>query len=165
MSKQKILVVSVVLLIIINLATLSFMWFSKHHRGEHFKRKEAHSGEMILERRLKLNDEQVEAFSKAREEHFEKTDRIIASIHEQRRELNNAISTQQPESEVKEIISAIGKSTVQLEELNFTHMRQLRALCDENQQKKFDVLIRKILEKGPHFKKRKRRRSHGKGGH
>ncbi len=158
MTNQKTLLVTVILLVIINLATLSFMWFTRRDSPRLRKFKSDRRSEMIFERRLKLTEEQVEAFRKAREEHFALTTPLLETIHTNSVKLNDANSFQLEDSEVEQLTTSIGEATAQLEKYKFMHIQELRSICNEKQKKEFDAILNKVLERGPLPKMRKRRR-------
>ncbi|MEL7002776.1 MAG: periplasmic heavy metal sensor [Bacteroidota bacterium] len=157
MTKRNILVATVIVLVVINLATLSFLWFTRQESTP--GRRIGHPGksEMILERRLKLNEHQLEAFKEARNEHFDLTSPIIESIHQNRLKINSAIPDNLTSDEIDSLADKVGMLTAQLEKYNFTHLQQLRAICDEKQREKFDVLTKKIFERGPRMRMKKRK--------
>lgn len=154
---QKTLIITIIVLVVINLTTLSFLWLtrSKSHRTiRPFPDKRI---EQVLEKRLKLSKEQSEAFKNAREEHFEKTAPLIDLIHKNRQKLNNPASDQLTASEVDVLTASIGTSTTQLETYNFDHMQRLRNICDETQRKKLNHLMNRMIERG-HTSRTKRRK-------
>lgn len=163
MAKQKILIATIVILVVINLATLSFMWFSKSGGSKRYRTDSRNRTEMILERRLKLSEDQVEAFREAREEHFKETTPIMESIHANRVKFNNTNSYELEENEIKLLADSIGVLTAQLERYNFEHMQELRAICNENQKKRFDAITKKMFEHGARPKIRAKRRNKRRG--
>lgn len=163
MARQKILIATIIILVIINLGTLSFMWFTKSKGAKRHRTDTPQRTEMILERRLKLTESQVEAFKEAREEHFIITAPIMESIHTNRVKLNNPDSYDLGEDEITVLADSIGTLTAQLEKHNFAHMQELRSICDENQKKRFDAITKKMFEHGSRPKLRKKRRNKRRG--
>ena len=59
MNKQKILIMAVVVLVILNVTTLSLLWFSKPGKQHHRTMRKHSDVEHFLKRRLNLTDEQA----------------------------------------------------------------------------------------------------------
>lgn len=164
MLKQRVLIISIVILVVINLAMMSFMWFTREGKGPRIRRLSSEKRtERVLEKRLKLNEDQLVQFKEAREMHFEMTNPLIESIHDNRVKLNSREAFRLSKTEVENITESIGKLTTELEQYNFTHIQKLRSICNEEQKKKFDMLISKMVEqgRGPKIRKKRRSRRHG----
>jgi len=147
MSKQRILIIAVVVLVVLNIATLSFLWMSKYDKHKHRKMKHKPDVENYLVRRLNLSPEQADAFKIAREQHFKQTHELQRSLHDNRKRLTELLSDTDT-SQQNELLVNIRDQNIQIEKLNFQHLQNLRSICTDEQKLKFDSVIFKVVDKG-----------------
>lgn len=155
MNKQRILTIAVVILVIMNIATLSFIWISENPEHQHRKKKKRPDVERYLTRKLNLSAEQAEAFKIARGKHFEHTDDLMRSLRDDRQMLSQMLSNSDT-TEQNELMLAIAEKNAKLEKLNFIHLQNLRGICTAEQKQKFDSVIFKVIDKGAGYRKEKR---------
>ena len=153
MGKQRTLIIAVVILTIMNIATLSFLWFSKSDKRHHRNMRQQPNVENYLTRKLKLSKEQADEFKTARRKHFENTQSLLRSLHADRHSLSEMLSNVDTIKQ-NELILKISNKNAQLERLNFLHFQNLRAICTEEQKQKFDSVISKVIDKGTRFRKK-----------
>ena len=147
MNKQRILIIAVVVLVVLNVATLSFLWMSKYDKHQHRTKKKKPHVEQYLTRQLDLSPEQADAFKLAREVHFEQTHELQRSLHDDRKKLTELLSDTDT-SRQNELLSSIADQNTQIEKLNFQHLQNLRRICTDEQKSKFDSVIFKVIDKG-----------------
>ncbi|MEQ8924794.1 MAG: periplasmic heavy metal sensor [Fulvivirga sp.] len=152
MKRNRFLIATIVVLVVINLITLTLLW--NMNKGFDDEDPRRHRHEMFFERKLGLNDEQIEKFEEARRKHFEKMKSINREIRELRNEMSSLMK-ERKENEAKEIISKIGTKYEELELANFDHFRELRSYCNPTQQQIFDSVMNKVTS-------HPRRRGHGR---
>jgi len=153
MNKQKILTIAVVILVVMNIATLSFIWISENSEHHHRKKKKRPDVERYLSRKLDLSAEQAEAFKTAREKHFEHTDDLMRSLRDDRQMLSQMLSNTDTARQ-NEMMLRIAEKNAELERLNFIHLQNLRSICTVEQKQKFDSVIFKVIDKGAGYRKR-----------
>ena len=149
--KNKLLYTLIVILVVLNLGTLSFMWYMKLNppRPETMQAPPPISGADFLNEELKFSKEQNEKIEKLREEHFQ----TVRKIKDEGRGLRDLFfsNLSKPDidsAKVYEIANAIAMSEKQVELATFYHMRKIREVCDTNQKKKFDEIIQDVLRMG-----------------
>jgi Spy/CpxP family protein refolding chaperone len=141
------LLISVIfILIALNLGLVTFMWFTQH-TGNH----EGPTTTKFLITQLK--------FSKQQEEQYAQLQRNLGDsmepIHEKERKIHDRffemIHADNPDSAlVASTIDTMGHIRSQIESLTFVHFRQVRAICNTEQQKKFDSIIAGLMHRmGP----------------
>ena len=136
-----------------NMVTLALLW--THHRGNDKgdDKLPPPNGQVFqfITNELKLDSLQQQAYSKLREEHQAGLRPIQDSI----RKTKDAFFAllQQPNVDDATLQAAAKKTSdteQQLEMLTFRHFQKLRAICNADQQKKFDTIIQDVLRRmGP----------------
>ena len=147
MQRNKVLVGVIVVLVILNIVSLSFIWTEQDHQEE----KKSPRVERYLGKRLKLDEEQVTFFKKSRKEHFERTSNLMAEIAKLRSQLAVQIENEASDS----LLNSVAAKYRELEKLNHEHFRRLRSICDGEQKVKFDSMLIDLSRRG-----QLRRRSH-----
>lgn len=138
--RKKILYIFFVVLLVINGALL-YMLIQKPH-------KKSVSKDHFLTSQLQFNEDQEERFQFLDHEHRKQMKHIDAQIRSAKEKLFNSFSdtTFSPVS----ITERIGNLETQKEQELYTFFREVRKLCDAEQTKKFDMIIKKALDKrGP----------------
>ena len=145
LGKNKFIGYAVIGLAILNIALLTFIWFGFGSK----KRPRPHKEGMIfLEQELNLTPEQQTKLEQLRNEHFEEMKELTKSSREARRELHNLWSKEVADDKVKSLTDQIGELQSQIERTTFNHFADVRALCNEEQSKIFDGMIKDILRQG-----------------
>jgi len=143
---------SVITLVLLtaNIITLALLWTNKKTGGREEGKQPPPQGQVFefLTHELKLDPAQQEAYEKLREEHQggQKTmqdsirkakDEFFALLHEPN------ISDSMVKMYSRKAVDAEQK----LDELTFRHFQKLRAICNAEQQKKFDGIIQEALHR------------------
>jgi Spy/CpxP family protein refolding chaperone len=147
MNKQRILIIALVVLVLLNITTLSFLWMTKYDKHPHRSKKNKPHVEQYLTRKLDLSTEQAKSFKLAREQHFEQTHELQRSLHDNRKKLTELLSDADT-SKQNELFQKIANQNIQIEKLNFQHLQNLRSVCTDEQKLKFDSVIFKVIDKG-----------------
>lgn len=156
-SKNKLLFVIIILLVLINVSTLSFMWYWKikePHQpppaGEQRPdRPPPPDGRAYLKEQLKLSDAQMETVDKIREAHVSQ----IRKIREDMKGLKDKLfsNLRNPEADtntIKDITKQIGSIEAQVDIITYDNFREVRKICNDEQKKKFDEIILDVLRMG-----------------
>jgi len=149
-SKNKFLYIVIILLLVLNLGTLSYMWYSKLNTPQQFvDRMPPGNGKEFLEEELKFSKDQREKLEQLREEHSQK----IRGIKEQERKLkdsffSNLADANLDSNKVRDNANQIGLFQKEIELATFYHVRKMRELCNDEQKKKFDEVIQDVLRMG-----------------
>lgn len=150
MDKLKLLTVTVIALLLLNICMVGFMIFGRHERPG-FPPPPEHGGpnggpkEMIIER-LSFSKEQTQTYLRYVDEHKRITDSLSNAgrkLHDQLFELLNAESLDTLTS--NNLIKTISENQSAIEKNNLKHFAQIKSLCtSEEQKEKFSELIRDL---------------------
>ncbi|MEQ8244525.1 hypothetical protein [Fulvivirga sp.] len=140
MRNNKVLIGVIIVLVILNVISLSFIWSGNDHHDSHRPPKV----EKYLGKRLHLNEEQIAFFKKSRREHFERKGDLMADIAGLRTQLAQQIEKEASDS----LLNLIASNYKELEMLNHEHFRRLRSICDDEQKLTFDSLLFDLAKKG-----------------
>lgn len=128
------------LLILANIATLTFFWIG------HLKNQRDNSPKEFLAKKLKFNEDQKTAYFKLAKEHNEAAKIIREQIKIDKERLFQLLKTEQIVDSVKNNAALkVSLSIQSLDILTFDHFKKVRALCTEEQKPKFDQLIQKMV--------------------
>ncbi|MEM8564843.1 MAG: hypothetical protein AAGF85_00180 [Bacteroidota bacterium] len=160
MKTNKILAILVVILIAVNIATVSFLWFKDSPYKKRMRSNRPPKVEGFLKRKLNLDDEQQRLFQEARKAHFEESKKLMDEMKVFRKQL--LISTETNETAITDsLFSGLSQVQSDFEHLNFEHIRTLRGYCNEKQQIAFDSVMGLMFE---HLSNPERRRLRKKRG-
>jgi protein CpxP len=152
-GKQTLLVILVVVLVILNLGLVTFMWYSQRPDNgpggpdtAKFLIKELGFDKAQEQQYITLQHRLSDSLSPIRENERHLHDRFFEMMH-----------AASPDSAlVASTVDSMGHIRVQIEYLTFNHFRQVRALCNAEQQQKFDKIISDMMRRmgprppGPH---------------
>lgn len=97
-------------------------------------------------RELGLTSDQQSQFERLKEAHHQSMVELREKGHELRDEFFELLKTDQPDSTiVHEKARAIARNQQEIEMVTFDHFSEVRKLCDANQKKKFDAMIKDVL--------------------
>lgn len=147
MKKQSITILLVVLLLLVNLGTMAFFWMVP--QGEREKRSPApdrRRAEVVefFNKELQLTEEQQEEFRELRADFFERSRDIRREIRAARRGFYEHI-TNNNEEEAEGRAALIARKQKELEMNTFYHFRELRNRLNEEQQERFDEVMKEML--------------------
>ena len=134
----------IIILVLLNLGTLTLLWFGRS-RTEHAQ--DPGESAKFLIHELTLTPGQQDEFGKLRDEHRQR----LAILQERDRRLHDrffeAIFLPAPDTLAAIILSdSIAAVRRQMELLTFDHFMQLRLLLNEEQKNKFHGVFRQALE-------------------
>ena len=135
------------IIITANIVTLAMLWI---HRGGHEEKNDNPRGPKLFEylsSELSLSKQQQEAYRDLRNEHREGSRQLQDSIRHAKDELFDLLKQNNLQEEA--IMQQSNKAAslgAKLDTLTFHHFQKLRALCNPDQQKKFDGVIRDALQ-------------------
>lgn len=144
-SKNRFWGLAVLLLVLVNIATLVTFWILK---GSNPFKQDGPRKEVVdfIVRELKLDSLQKKQFILLKEEHQQQIRTIKDSIRKAKDDLFGLLKD--PNSSEESIVSA-SKITAALEAeidlVTFRHFQKLRKICTPEQQKKFDEIIDRVV--------------------
>ena len=128
------------LLILANIATLTFFWIG------HFNNQRDNSPKEFLAKKLNFNEDQKTAYFKLAKEHNEAAKIIREQVKMDKDSFfqllksDTIIDSARNNAAVK-----VSKSIQALDILTFEHFKKVRALCTSAQKPQFDELIQKMV--------------------
>lgn len=136
--KNKFLTWLVAILLVANAVTILFFWINRPERMQGTKG----SPREFLVNALELDSSQLIAFQALIEKHQASARPLKKEIRTAKENLFQLLKQPViPEPEKMKAVQAITLNIQALELLNLEHFKQLRALCNEKQKKKFDGLL------------------------
>ncbi len=141
-SKNKFLLVIVVLLFIANVASIALFWLSKPKRPQQPQESPA----AFLIKELKLSTSQQLQFEKLRREHIEAATPLREEIKNAKEVLFNMLKTAGVADSVKNRAAKnISSITEKLDLVTYNHFEKVRAICTAQQQQRFDEIIKEVI--------------------
>ena len=143
-SNIRLLWISIIVLILLNLVTLGALWTTRSHHAlsrwdRRFERSDKGTGnqESYFRDRLKLNDDQASKFKDIKSKQKEELEKKFSEIRSIREQLMVMVQKQDFNDSAKIMIDKISQIQSEVEKLNYNHFREILNLCDDNQKKEF----------------------------
>ncbi|HEY5123268.1 MAG TPA: hypothetical protein VIK14_05980 [Ignavibacteria bacterium] len=146
-SRNRILYLLLVGLVMMNLVTLGFLWMYKfkEHRQIQQPPPPPPAGKILLEQELRFSKEQAEKFDKLRNEHSTSARKIVDDIAMLKENLFETIKENGgDDSKATKIADEIGNRQKELDLITYNHFKDIRNLCDEKQRERFDLILKDI---------------------
>ncbi len=146
-TKNKLLFWCVIILAILNIATLGSFWFTAPGQGRNRPAEKAPDGGKLMKERLDLTDEQAERFERIRTEHFARTRPLQDAMHRIRLDLLHEIFQPQPdEAVIQKLQTELQNKHGQFETNLFAHFRELKNACKPEQIKELKIMLRELID-------------------
>ncbi len=148
MEKTKLLTISVIGLLLLNLGTLGFLFMSGH-RGHRPPPPEGmghppRPREIIIEK-LHFDVAQQKEYDKLIEWHHSEISRLDSSIRQTKNDLYAQLSEPQVNVKTKDSLAALlATYQKQIEETHFKHFEDIKKLCHPNQMEDFKGLTEEL---------------------
>lgn len=144
LSKIKWLTGFVVLLIVVNVATLGTLWYRPHPPH----RQGGGPPPDMLREELNLTKDQEQQYDQLRRAHRQKID----AIHKQSRELHDLFFEQLRTAQTSggtadSLINLMAANSSENEKATFAHLMSVRKICSPEQQRHFDDVIADIMKR------------------
>jgi len=158
MENPRFLKITIIVLLLVNIATLCFMWVSHNRHGgahlppPHHGRGGPNAFEFLVHE-LKLDESQVKQFEEMRNQHHKNVQDVQEKSHDMHHRFFDLLAKNDSTSAVQ-LADSMAQYQKQIELLTFNHFMKVRAICKPDQQKKFDEVINEALRmmappKGP----------------
>ena len=146
-GKQTLLTILVLVLVALNIGLVTFMWYTQRPNSGPGGPETAN----FLMRELHFSSEQEQQYKKLQQQFTDSLEPIRnreRQVHDRFFEMMHAAN---PDSTlVAASIDTMGHIRSEIEYLTFVHFRQVRALCNTEQQQKFDNIISDAMRRmGP----------------
>ena len=143
-ANKKIWIIALVILVAINVGSLSFLWLTRNPTttNERPRRMRDAKTEQYISRRMGLSDDQRVQFREARKRHFQKLQPIQRELHKTRRKLYQMNNDEVPVEHINEDLAKIASLHKTIDSLTYIHFMELRSYCTAEQIDKFNAVIR-----------------------
>jgi Spy/CpxP family protein refolding chaperone len=160
-SFNKILIIAVVLLLVVNGTMLFFMLRNRNHHPEKFEGGKGGPFDMMV-KELNMTDQQQTDFKKLKEEHFKVIRPLFDSVRVLKQSLFGLVKQETAnDSLISKYSNLISERQAAIDKLTIDHFRKVRALFSEEQQKKFDDFVQKMMQRrGPGWRRDSTGRDH-----
>ena len=144
MEKTKLLTITVIGLLLLNLGTLGFLFFNgkRDHRGPSEGRPEPK--EIIIEK-LHFDAAQQKEYGKLIEWHRGQIRKLDTNIRQAKNELYLQLGDTEVNTTTKDsLIAVINSNQKQIEETHFKHFNDIKKLCHKDQMEDFNALSEEL---------------------
>lgn len=147
-TKNKMLFWCVIVLVIVNVVTLTTVWSRKPHPARPAGSGGPQDGQAIMQERLHLSDDQVQQFERIRSEHFMRTRPLQDDMHKIRMDVLDEIFAPEPDDvKILEQLAELGNLQYKFEDQLFEHFRELKEVCDYKQTEELKKMLRGLIER------------------
>ncbi|HCL05840.1 MAG TPA: hypothetical protein DHW64_07725 [Chitinophagaceae bacterium] len=144
-TKNKWFAVAMVMLILLNITTLTVFWWTK--KGNQQEERLPQGGAMaFLVRELKLDSAQQQQLLVFRDEHRSATQEIRKKNREAKEVFFSLLEKDGiTDIEINEAATVSARYDAELAKITFDHFKKIRSVCNAKQQEKFDEIIHEVL--------------------
>jgi protein CpxP len=154
-SKYKPLLFIILILLVANLAAIAFTYLrinKKPHREKQVDRKEM--TERYLREELKFSKEQMARYEQISASNKKETDQLFDSLRvEKERRISYLQEQNYTDSAIDQVVNRTMPRQAELDRKMLMHIRNLRAICTEEQRQRFDTGFYKMMRRGRGDKK------------
>ncbi len=147
MEKTKLLTITVIGLLVLNLATLGFLFISgpKGHKPPHDLPEGRQIPREIIINRLHFDVNQQKDYDKIIQWHRGEIKKLDSEIREAKIELYSQLKESQLDLKVKDsLIAVINTNQKQIETTHFKHFEEVKKLCNKDQLEDFNELTEEL---------------------
>jgi hypothetical protein len=147
MEKTKLLTITVIGLLVLNLATLGFLFISgpKGHKPTHDLPEGRQIPREIIINRLHFDVNQQKDYDKIIQWHRGEIKKLDSEIREAKIELYSQLKESQLDLKVKDsLIAVINTNQKQIETTHFKHFEEVKKLCNKDQLEDFNELTEEL---------------------
>ncbi len=147
MEKTKLLMITVIGLLVLNLATLGFLFISgqKGHKPPHDRTEGRQMPREIIITRLHFDVNQQKDYDKIIQWHKGEIKRLDSEIREAKIGLYSQLKESQLDLKVKDsLIAVINTNQKQIETTHFKHFEEVKKLCNKDQLEDFNELTEEL---------------------
>lgn len=148
----------IILLVVLNAATLSFMWINRPPKP--MEPKEVNYQERAnhyFMHKLQFSEQQMEQFRSYQEAHFEEMKLYREEIMALKKQLYQLENNEASQEKINELIKNMSTIYAGQEKAHFAHIQQLRSICTPEQLPQMEKMLKRIIYQGNHDPHRGRR--------
>jgi len=156
-NKSRFFSIIIVLLLLINTGAITFLLLKKRQNNLPSIPPPPGDAFNFLVRELKLNPSQISNYHTLKENHHELVELLRDKLKNNKDSLFQLLKSNNiGDISVQVKLDSIASINKQIDEITFNHLKQVRSLCNINQQQKFDKIIAQAMHiqaqgKPPHF--------------
>lgn len=145
-KKNRLMIWTIAILLIMNIATLALLWFSQFKRPKPFPppgtQESSIEGVRFLEKELNLTEKQIQQFIDSRNRHATKSKEIHEKIYQLTKQILDEVFIPNPDSvKIQKLNNKIGKQQTEFERYLFKHILELKSYCNPEQQEKLKLFF------------------------
>lgn len=139
----------ILILVIINLGTLTALWFIR--LGQTAPKEpplgiRPENAQYFLIRELNLDKDQISQYNALKNEHARRTRRIMREVHRLRETIRNELRSSSPDTSLMNRLSEeIGRLHAQKDRILFSHLLDVKSLCGPEQKAKLEKIIDELF--------------------
>lgn len=147
-SKNKFLQRMVLILIILNIVSISFFWIQKRENGNRREpRRNTEKAVSILTEKLQLDKNQEQELIQIRDDFYQKEEALIKIIKSQRDSMNMEMFNEYTDTvHLNTLAKKVADNEYQMELYRISQARQFKEICNKEQLKKFKGLMLEIRD-------------------
>lgn len=142
---------SIVLLVILNLTTLTLLWIGRPSsrspgQGPLPPAQDQERIRQLLKEQLAFNEEQIQQYLVLREEHHQRAQRLENEIRELKRKMFEQVLEERAPATVSDsLLNLVLAKQAELERMTFQHFLDLKNLCGPGQKEKLRLLMGEVF--------------------
>ena len=146
-TQKKLLLRIVILLIVLNLFSISvFLWKEFFHKPPP-QEKENKDVSAVLKKELNLTEKQVTQINDLRSGFFDKEKVLGDAISGERDSMNSAMFNKTTDEEiVKGLAKRIADNEYEMELMRFEQAKEFKSICNDEQLEKFEGMVKEIRD-------------------
>ncbi len=147
-TKSRMTVLLIVLLVVLNALSLCTLWYGYFGglRGAgrlHKQGQKPEHAEGLLQRQLRLSQQQKDQFTELRQQHFTESRTMQDKLHELKGQIVEEATSESPDAgKLEELAKEIGKEQEMLERSRYQHFLKMQAQCDPGQRKELASVLK-----------------------
>lgn len=150
-KRHKILIVAIVILVITNIASLSYMWsYKRDYSTPPLHNNNDNRGGMgnFVVRELGFDSVQTAQYHELRDRFVTKQKVLIDSVKNLRKEFYEQLTTDQLDStSIEGYAQRISDVQALLDARTFNHFRRVKAICTPEQAAKYDTITKEVIKR------------------
>jgi hypothetical protein len=143
-AKYRWLILLVLILLISNIVLAIFLFLND--KKPDFK-KMAEERSMILYNEIGLDKNQIDSFKQLKDDFIKDMKPVWGDVRHLKDSLYHSLALEPGDSTILYLLDSISTKTRETERKTFEHFHNLRGLCNDDQQSRFDTLMPKYLSR------------------
>lgn len=146
-AKNKVLLIIVGVLLVVNLAVL-LLFVNMKQTGRPGRNWGRQGMVEVLEKKAGFSKQQLQAYQELRDQHWKKLKPLLADMRNARDSFYKLLYVPDvPDSALSHAADVIAQRQKAIDLQTFRHFQQVRGLCDDTQRPKLDSLIHQFMSK------------------